>query len=495
MIPMSQRASPTGLRPADPRDGRHACTPPRGTGRVGRAMVALVACTVFAVCTVLAACAGETAPRPKGVLLLVVDTLRADALSLYGYERATSPRLDRFAAERGVVFEHARAAAPWTKPSIASIMTGLEPRQHGVMLHHHRLHGQLATLGAAFQAAGYDTAAVQSNMLLASVFGYSNGFSVYLEEHLALHSVSTGEQINADALGWLDGRADPARPWFMWVHHYEPHFDYLHWPGLTFETGYTGRLTGSEPMDQLIAYTEHLGPDEIAFLRGRYDGEVLRQDQLVGDLLDGLAARGELAETLVVFTSDHGEEFLEHGELSHQHKLFDVLLHVPLVIARPGESQPGHRIVEPVSLLDLGRTMLDLAGETKRVFPGHSFAALMQGSGGIDLAPSVAHTATVEGGSETEPRELDMLFMGSHKLVRDLDSGERLLFDLARDPKERRNLAAEQPERTAALERELERFLSLRQRRGGPLAAEHVELTSEQLERLAKIGYGPKRGE
>jgi len=437
----------------------------------------------------LAASCGSKPTPPKGVLLLVVDTLRQDSLSLYGYERETSPRLDRFARERAVIFEGARSAAPWTKPSIASMLTGLEPRQHGVTLHHHRLHSGLETLPEVFGAAGWDTAAVQSNMLLASVFGYDQGFDVYQEDHLATHRTSTGEGINQAALAWLDGRADATRPWFLWVHHYEPHFDYLHWPGLTYETGYDGPLTGEETMETLVAYTSHLGPKEIAFLRGRYDGEIRRQDQLVGDLLDGLAARGQLDDTLVVFTSDHGEEFLEHGELSHRHKLFDVLVHVPLVIARPGEKQPGRRVTMPVGLLDLGRTVLDLAGLGDRTFPGHSFAHTLGSPRRRDLPPVVAHTSTIEGNPEGAPRQLDMLLDGNFKLVRDLDQGTRSLFDLSKDPGEQTDLAARDPKRVLDMERELVRYLDLSRRRGGALEPEAVVLTEEQIQRMRELGY------
>ena len=454
--------------------------------------------------TALAACGGELGetgtgasaapPTARNLLLVVVDTLRADHLGLYGYERPTSPFLDRFAAERGVAFDQARATAPWTKPSVASILTGLDPRHHEVTLHHERLHSAARSLAEVLAAAGYQTAAFQSNLLLSSLFGYQQGFELYDETHLAGHDRSTGEALHDAVVRWLREERDAERPFFLYVQHYEPHFDYLR-DGAAFADGpYTGGLRGDEPMDALIAATSSLTDADVDHLRARYDAEIRYQDELLERLVAELDALGLSAETAIVLTADHGEEFREHGELSHQHKLFDELVRVPLVIARPGEPRPGRRVADPVSLVDLGRTALDILGFRELAFPGHSLVPLLAGEARDELGPPVlAHARTIPnlpgGGKADAPRDLDMIVIGPWKLVRDFHTGARHLFRLDRDPGERADLAANEPERVRALEARVDAWLA--EHRGLELtgAPETVELSAEMLQRLRDLGY------
>jgi arylsulfatase A-like enzyme len=441
----------------------------------------------------LASCgraARDAAPAaPHNVVWFVVDTLRADHLGLYGYARDTSPFLDRFAKERGVVFDAARATAPWTKPSVASLLTGLDPRHHQVTLHHHRLHSSLDSLPEVLAARGFQTAAVQSNILLASPFGYGQGFDTYDEDALAAHDTSTGEQVHAEAVRWLREERDPSRPFFLYVHHYEPHFDYLRAGDAFADAPYEGPLKGGEAMDELIAATPLLTDADVEFLRARYDAEIRYQDELFERFVAELDALGLARDTLLVFTADHGEEFREHGRLSHQHTLFDELLRVPLVLALPGDPHPGRRVRTPVSLVDVGRTTLDLLGIDDRSFPGRSLRPLFAGEPARGPEPTVlAQTETLPAGA-TEPLALEAVVSGGWKLVRDPRAGTRALYGLSADPGELVDLAARDPKRADELERELDDWLARNADRRRDFEAEVIELSEDTLRRMRDLGY------
>jgi arylsulfatase A-like enzyme len=443
----------------------------------------MIACA--ALCALAPGCGGGAA-RPPSALLVVVDTWRADRLSLYGHQRPTTPWLDDWARELGVVFDAARSSAPWTKPSVASMLTGLDPRQHQVRAHPDRLNSALATLAEAFADAGYQTAAFQSNVLLASVFGYDQGFEHYDELHLAGYKCSTGPALNAAALAWLDGR-ERARPFFLYLHHYEPHFDYTA-TEVDFDPGYAGPLDGSEEMDALIGAAARLTPADVAHLAARYDAELVRQDRLLSDFWAGLEQRGLAGEVVIALAGDHGEEFLDHGSLSHDYELYEELERVPLVIARPHEPRAGARVAADVSLVDLGRTLLDACGLAARPFPGASLVPLMDGAAQEPraiLAESLELRWPLPGGGFASR---DMLVQDGWKLVRHPD-GSRALYDLARDPGERADRAAEERARMESMESEIERLLAERAAQAPVLAAERIELSAEQIEELAKLGY------
>jgi arylsulfatase A-like enzyme len=440
----------------------------------------------------LGACAPAEAPAPRNVLLVVVDTLRADVLETYGYGKPTSPFLAAWAGESAIVFDGARASAPWTKPSVASFLTGLDPQHHGVRLHHEPLHSEVPTLGHVLRDRGFQTAAIQSNPYLVSLGGYAHGFDRYVEDPetvLARHDRSTGAALNEAALAWLRDERDPERPWFLWVQHYEPHHQYLR-DGAAFHDGaYEGPLTGEESMDALAAAASLLSEADVAFLRARYDEEVRYQDELLAELFRGLDELGVLEDTLVVVTSDHGEEFKEHGDLSHQYKLYDELLEVPLLVALPGGAGAGRRVDVPVSLTDLPRTVLDLLGQADAEFPGRSFASLVLGEEG-GAGPIRAHAATVRGeGDERVTVEREAWIEAGWKLVRDHDTGARELYDLAADPRERSDLAAREPERAARLEEHLDAWLEAHRHLEGARSPEHIEYSPEQLEILRALGY------
>ena len=271
-----------------------------------------VAATAALVCVAaLVVSPGCGSARRTNVLLVCVDTLRHDHLGYAGHDRDVSPNVDAL-AERGLVFTNAYSQSGWTLPSMASIMTGLYPGATGATDFHLSLKWGVPTLAGVLRKNGYDTRGFVSHMLLTPQHGLSSGFSEFDYSVLQLghpHDASTGSRLTDLAIRDLDRLEEP---FFMWVHYFDPHFEYLeHDEWSEF---------GSEPVD-------------------RYDQEIAFTDRQIGRLLDALAEREMLDRTVVVFTSDHGEEFGEHGGEFH-YTSYEEVVRVPLVFAGPG-IEPG----------------------------------------------------------------------------------------------------------------------------------------------------------
>lgn len=398
---------------------------------------------------------GIGAPREgsPNVLIVTVDTLRSDRLGCYGYGRPTSPRIDALAA-RGTRFANAYSSAPWTLPSYGSLFTGLLPGEHraGVVTERDALFGtdadapakvttevlraDLPTLAEHFEAAGYGTAMFHNNPYLSRATGLERGFQRYV-----MYGSNARNGVDV-ALSWIEdhGRA----PWFGVVHLMDPHFPYA--PPAPFDQQFAGRDVETIPEwpPNLAALRAGRPSDEVAQLSSDlYDGEIAFTDQQIGRLLDALGERGQLANTIVVLHSDHGEEFWEHGSCDHGHAQNEELLRVPLVIAWP-ERVPAGRVVESrVRALDLYATLLELAGipSPDRV-DSSTLVPLFESAG----TPRPVIAEAVHSGR----RESKAILSENVKLVA-RGASEDHLYDLGEDPGERADLAPTQPERVAAL--------------------------------------------
>ncbi len=337
-------------------------------------------------------------PPPTGpnVVLIVVDTLRADALECYGGRANVSPRIDAL-ARQGVRFQAAFAHAPWTLPSFAALFTSLPPQAHGaggnVREGWRALGEEHTTLAERFEDKGWSTGAVVNVDFLTAPFGMTQGFDdVDARISNDNQSVRRAEPTTDAALSWIDAHridGQESKPFFLMVHYFDPHAEYDPPP--------VWRARFAEAVDkQSTAFRfgarEHvvrhrggqmpLDAATLARARGLYDGEVAYTDNAIGRLLDGLAARGLEAGTIVVLTADHGEEFGEHGSWEHGHTHYDELLHVPLVVRAPGVAP---RVVhEPVGLVDVAPTLCSLASLTPSpAFRGRDLAAALRAQSGL----------------------------------------------------------------------------------------------------------------
>lgn len=316
---------------------------------------------------------------PPSLVLVSLDTVRADHLSLYGYERPTTPCLERYARDADV-FTRSYSSSSWTLPSTATLLTGLLPGQHGALTVHTRLGPDVPTVAERLQVAGYRTAAVTDGGFAGFGWGFDRGFQRYdVTRGAAWHAAAKdARRIFGSAAAWV--RRNRHEPFFLFVHTYEAHQPYLNREGFAdpfLQPGDRGK-------DWRVGANPHEEPPDAEGLRrmvALYDGEIARADRYLGEFLDLVAE--ELGDRVaVVVTSDHGEEFLEHGDLEHGFgKVFDPNVRVPLVVKAPGASS-GRRVDVPVTGADVAPTLLELAGLPHDDLPGRSLLGLAAGSEG-----------------------------------------------------------------------------------------------------------------
>lgn len=398
------------------------------------------------------------------VVLVTLDTTRADHLGCYGDAEARTPVLDAL-ARRGVLFAQAATVAPLTQPAHSSIMTGLYPTFHGV-----RLNGSTAlgasqtTLAETLGAQGYETGAFVGAFVLDGRWGLNQGFSVYDDrfdmkkfKHLDLAGVQrpANEVVDA-ALGWLEGHK--GRPFFAWVHLYDAHSPY-------------------EPPEPFRSEFASRGPAAL------YDGEIAFADSQVGRLLGFIHDAGLDERTIVVVVGDHGEALGHHGEGTHGYFVYDDVLHVPFIVSTPFRDLRGVRVDAQVSLVDVFPTVLSLAGvEAGASVHGRSLLPLM-------FHPTAKDAAYAY--SESMPPQLQFGWSALHSLrsprYKLIQAPRPELYDLAADPREETNVFEQHRGIARSMGDELDRLIA-ETSRGAP-EPEAANLDKETVERLAALGY------
>lgn len=390
---------------------------------------------------------GRSGPN---VLLLILDTVRAEELSLYGNPRRTSPVLDSLARE-AAVFTRAVAPASYTLPSHAAMFTGIRPESLGVIPWSPLAEDRL-TLAEYLAQRGYRTGAFVANSFYGRrYFGLDQGFEKYRDFPLDLMVIAndgwisrslkralleavdlpawrgrfrSAERINEEFLAWIDGEGE--EPFFAFLNYMDAHAPY-HPPDPYF-TIFTGSDQPFHDVPDVSA------PEELRQARATYAGGIRYLDASIGDLLAELKYRGLLDNTLLIVTSDHGEQFGEHGLIDHANSLYMDVLHVPLVLRLPKVVPAGTRVAEAVSLLDLPRTISDLVGAGSAVeFRGSSWRALL--TSGSGRADTLRRSPILSEGLEASERHvLSLLRDTLHYIHRGDGSAE--LFNLAADPEE-----------------------------------------------------------
>ena len=437
--------------------------------------------------------APAAAPKPPNLILYIVDTLRADHLGCYGYRRPTSPALDAFARERAVLFTEARAQSSWTRPAIATLLTGLHPVAHGAQQTDERLAERIVTLAERLQSAGWQTAMVTTNGNVARRFGFGQGFDrfTHLTERMRrpeTHVRSSDAQ--KVALEWVDGR-DPSRPFFLVIHTSDPHDPYT--PGPRFRKQFAPDVTDPRiGTRNAMAELPALKPEKAAALRAAlvslYDGEIAQNDESFGRLVAELAKRGLDRESALVFTADHGEEFFEHGGWKHGRTLYEEQLRVPLLLALPDRSGAGTTVADPVEQVDVTPTLLALAGLPRpKELPGRSLVGAVDGDHAL-FSPGHVSYAWLQ----TRGLVLASVVRSQWKLIDNRAPADPTrtppyeLFSLGSDPEERSNRALKDWLRRSWLVGQL----SFGQAEFGSLEpAERTEIDPELRETLRALGY------
>jgi arylsulfatase A-like enzyme len=444
---------------------------------------------------------GCSAPQgPPNILLLVLDTTRADAVPLDGDPAAPTPRLEELAA-RGVVYTHARSTSGWTLPAHGSLFTGLYPSRHGAHHESHLLRPEAVTL-AELLAATHTRAGFSENPHIGIQKGFAQGFEIFEETWRTAHRApgSTRSPTIERALAWLETH-DRERPFFLFVNLMDPHLPYAPpdaWAQRLAPEG-VGRTRldlfrqfGEREARRFMTGSLQLTRDDMDLLRRLYQAEVGVVDERVGRLLDAV----ELERTVVVVVGDHGESFGEHGLMEHQLSVYETLLRVPLIVSFTGAFDGGERRADPVQLVDVLPTILDLVGIAEAQRPDVEGVSLL-GDGPPDDRPVIAEYMRPlrqrERFREVDPvfdfdrfdRRLRAIQVGTLKLIVS-DRGDVELYDLERDAGEQRNIASDRPADTERLASRLVTWLA----KGS--AAEIVaepELDAEAIEKLRALGY------
>ena len=433
---------------------------------------------------------GRSPGSSLNVLVITVDTLRADRLGCYGYDRPTSPAIDRL-AESGVRFEAVYSQAPLTLPSHCSIFTSRYTLSHGSVGHAYSLNSDVPTLAEMLKSRGMTTGAFVSNHVLDRKFGLAAGFDTYwqaydvsVEARRALKKQGQDATTNA-AVSWL--REHREEDFFLWVHWFHPHKPYDPPPayGRRFAVENTGiRKWTSKDLRAVWRGTASITPKQVTRLNNLYDGEVAFSDSQVGALLDELERLGLSENTLVVFTSDHGEVLFEHDRyFGHDIMMYEPAMRIPLIIRHPHWS-PGVTTGLAQSI-DIMPTILTALGvPSDAAFEGKDLGSVVRGE-----EPSTTQVAiALSYPPESKSLPIFGLRTDEWKLIlSETKSGyERELYNVLVDPGERENLAAEYPDRAEALETYYFHWAETVETHS---SASAPDLDQRTLENLRSLGY------
>jgi arylsulfatase A-like enzyme/Tfp pilus assembly protein PilF len=401
--------------------------------------------------------------KKPNVVLFTVDTTRPDHLSAYGYSKVRTPSLDSL-AEKGILFRECVSAAPLTLPSHSSIMTGTYPTYHGVRINGNTaLSAENLTLAEAFSAQGYETSAFIGAFVLDGRWGLNQGFGHYddrfdLKKYkkldLGLVQRPANEIIDA-AIAWLSPQKD--KPFFAWLHLYDPHTPYS--PPEPYRTEYGSRG-----------------------IVGLYDGEIAFMDEQIGRFLVWLAENGLQEETIVAVIGDHGEGLGEHGEMTHGYFIYDYAVRVPFILSVPNKELSGIQIASQVRTIDLYPTLLQAAGiEIPKQVQGVSLWPMIGAGGGQDFfAYSESMTPSMQYGWSP----LLSLRTADYKLI---DAPRAEFYSLRDDPQEEKDIFGSKRQMAEDYEKKLKRIVA--ETSEGAPAASAANLDSETIERLAALGY------
>ena len=472
----------------------------------------------------------EEADVPYNVILIVIDTLRSDHLSLYGYGRETDPQLKSFARAEAITFTDASAQAAWTKPSVATLLTSLHLSSHGANSLGSILPDSAMTVTEILNERGLRTVFFSANEWISPLFNFDQGvdhffvntsskidnliaghmldlvgrfippvrtlyrwvinFDTFLQSGKFREPENTARLITLKAVEWIE--TNGGDPFFAYIHYIDPHAPYN--PPKPYDRSFDPRYEGEPastppPFNGLEPFEKAapLPPDQLRNMVARYDGEILFCDYWLGRLLEGLRAMRLFDKSLIIVTSDHGEEFYEHGGWDHGQSLFEELIHIPLIIKLPGGSHKGAVVDRLVRHLDVAPTILDVMGSPKHAdMDGASLLPFVEGLS-AEPPPSLVSLSELDRGGGRIARAIRT---PRTKLIEASLSEEEvsLLFDLEEDPQETKDLFKQR----TRLARKLSE--TLRDLQGQALAkamegSDSVKISGSLEQRLKALGY------
>jgi arylsulfatase A-like enzyme len=502
---------------------------------------------VIAAAFIVSVVVRHPAVRPN-VVLVSIDTLRADRLSCYGYGKPTSPFIDSLARD-GIMFRDTIAQANWTLPSHVSLFTSLYPDVHRVQQGKDKMGGSFTTMAEILKRNGYGTAAFVDGGVMAGIFGFGQGFDLY-------DDMSSGDEKDKRVVNWIDSHGD--KPFFLFYHTYDVHCPYRYHPhprdvkhdarlqdiarrinagdltltdeelAQTITAAYTDRdFLKSLNLDKLIPIKKDIFDfmhkrwrvmpgynKDQRYISEAYDAGVMHVDGRLSRLWDRLREQGLDNNTVLIITSDHGECLMEHGALGHPPLLYDEIVRVPLVMVYPGSSRTGVVVDSQVMSIDILPTVLDLLSiESPSPLQGRSLVPLMTGAGSLDDTHAYADAydiVAVRGNKRKYIRKSDRPVRSAENVSPeeynapdfmrwagiggpDYSNYTYELYDLENDPGEREDVASEDPDGRTGLSDKLKQWengnRAAREGLGLGAAGEKAELDAATVERLKSLGY------
>lgn len=431
----------------------------------------------------------DTGPN---VILISVDTLRADHLGCYGYERSTTPNIDQFAKD-GILFVNAIAQSSWTLPSHLSLFTSLYPSSHGVISKEEKLNEKHITLAEVLQGIGYETVAFTDGGYVKEKFGYQ-GFDHFESNRTGKEEYGI-EVVYTKAVNWLKG--NHSKPFFLFLHTYQPHSPYDPLPPFDIysDKNYNGivDVSAGQKSDYYEGIKSEMTREDYQYVIDKYDGEILYTDHFIGKLFEELRRLGLYDKSVIILTSDHGENFMDHtdselGFIGH-YELYDEIVKVPLIIKAP-ELPTGKVINAQAESIDIMPTVLDLLEiNIHHKVDGGSLMGLIEHGSYDDVFAFSERSLS----PNREFDEYKMIRSNDWKLLLRLrnspDPSEMELYNLKVDPKEQNNLFTEEAEVGKLLLANLQSWMDTQKEKSKKSSADKIQLDKESIEELKALGY------
>ena len=419
----------------------------------------------------------DAAEMPN-VILIAIDSLRADHLRCYGYERNTSPNIDRF-VDDGILFEKAISASSWTYPSMTSLFTSKHPSILNTTSYFNKFGNWNLVIAEFLRNYKYHTCALVANPDFIEKLGISQGFEVFVNIKSDENYLSSPEITN-EAIDFLNN--NKKEPFFLFLFYFDPHHNYFLHEDYNHYPDYRGNLKSNQSIGSYKGFRpklDTLSENDIRFLEACYDSEINFADEYLGRLFAELKKLDIYDDSIIILTADHGDEFMERGDLGHGQSLYQELIHVPLIIKLPYNKNKGMKLENYVSLIDIVPTLINFLGL-------NHFSLDLQGR---VLNSQEANNDTRETAIISEDPG-KCIIQGQKKLIID-EENNMLLYDLSRDPLEKNNISGVTIETKQVLERKLDDFFRgiEKERFVSKDSVEEVVYSEEEMERLRALGY------
>jgi len=415
--------------------------------------------------------------KGPNVIFIVVDTLRADHLSCYGYERNTTPNIDKLSQD-SLFFENAISQAPWTTPSIASMFTSQFPSLLGIEKNAAGIEDRFLTIAEIFKDNNYLTHGIISHAFLSSVLNFSQGFDAYDEDNVKGENYVSSPSITEKAIEFVN--KNKKKRFFLFLHYFDPHFNYVLHDDYDYYPDYEGPVHSGQNIKKLLELAPDMSENDIEYVKALYDSEISFTDYHIGRFLNRLEKLNLYDKSLIVFTSDHGEEFLDrrNGHIGHTKTLYQEMIHVPLMIKIPN-SKESKTIGDYVGLIDLMPTMVKYS----RLEMPKNYERL----GSIINTNEVIKRMIL---SETKREaNLESIILRGWKLLHDRNDNEFKVFDLKQDPLENISESIGKSERFVRMRNQLKRWNRYVKSKRTKKPKKGKDFTQEQRRHLRSLGY------